>query len=69
LPLNLDESLTASIYKYGKRQAEIIAVVLNFTHKLPDILLSVLTKCIEGIIGSRYCECRRKQYRVVILTP
>jgi len=69
LPLTLDESLAASIYKYGKRQAEIIAVVLNFIRKLPGIFLAVLTKWVEGIIEGHYCECRRKQYRVVIVPP
>jgi hypothetical protein len=69
LPLTLDESLTASIYKCGKRQAETNTVVLNFINKLPNILLAVLTKYVEGIIGGHYCGCRRKQYRVVILPP
>jgi hypothetical protein len=69
LPLTLDESLTVSIYKYGKRQAEKIIVVLNFIHKLPNIILAVLTKYVECIIGGHYCGCRRKQYRVVILPP
>lgn len=69
MPLTLDESLTASIYMYGKRQAETITAVLNFIHKLPNILLAVLTKYVEGIIGGHYCGCRRKQYRVVILRP
>jgi len=44
LPLTLDESLTPSFYKYRKRQVETITVVLNFIHKLQNILLSVLTK-------------------------
>jgi len=69
LPLTLYESLTPSIYKYGKRQVETITIVLNFIQKLPNILLAVLTKYVEGIIGGHYCGCRRQQYRVVILPP
>ena len=54
LSRTLEESLTASICKYGKRQAVTVIAVLNFIHKLTNILFAVLTKYVEGIIGGHY---------------